>query len=50
MSFLETTDTPPLKRAISQDGEVRKEYEEEMRKVNCTFIIQKPVLSVSPNG
>ncbi|KAM7435979.1 hypothetical protein ABFA07_014201 [Porites harrisoni] len=26
-------DTPPLKRAISQDGEVRKEYEEEMRKL-----------------
>lgn len=26
-------DLPPLKRAISQDGEIRKEYEEEIRKL-----------------
>ena len=31
-------DTPPPKRTISQDGEVRKEYEEELRKVNFAFM------------
>ena len=27
-------DFPPPKRTLSQDGELRKEYEEELRKVN----------------
>ena len=30
-------DIPPPKRTISQDGELRKEYEEELRKVGHTL-------------
>lgn len=28
------TDMPPVKRTLSKDGELRKEYEEEMRKAS----------------
>lgn len=31
--FMNYADFPPPKRSISQDGELRKEYEEELRKV-----------------